>query len=693
MKKPFMLLILFVIMPFFMLMPFASSDWFYNSQNIIASIDIYSDAEIIKTSPGGYIQSAAVNMTFFPKRTFTQELLKFYTSPEAELAGAQLKFRWEKPDSKIGFRLNANVKTINDVTKIKEKINFPILKLPGEAVAYTKPSKTIDSDNEEIIRVASELVKGEDDLYSAVFKIADWTKNSISYNLSTLTAEVSQKASWVLQNRQGVCDELTSLFIALLRAVGIPAKFVSGIAYTDSELFLEKWGPHGWAEVYFPNYGWVPYDVTYGEFGWIDPTHIKFKESIDSDEPSTFYQWLGRNAELRTRKLDIKTELMDKIGGVIVPLNIETVSLKKAVNFGSYNLVEAFIENPNDFYYATELNLNKPKEVKIFGNRQKSILLLPKEKKKLFWILKVDEDLGIGYSYTFPLVVSTLSNISSETMFESNSREKHVSFEEIQQIAKLLEEEKEKKYSGNVLLDCKTEKNEFYEYETAQIYCDAKNIGSIFLDNVDVCFEGKCSKISLGISQNKNVTFEINSSKIGVRESPVVLRNELVSKIFNINLKVNDAPKIEVENLSFPINVSYDSNFNVAFTIMKKSYSNPKDVEVIFALNGVEKKWNINELEHSRDFAVKFTGDQLKYGANNFKIHITYYDGLKKQYKYSKEFSTELTNANLLQIMALSLNSLAGISTEAIAIMLLTGTIAFILVVLWLFRQRKSHLF
>ncbi len=43
--------------------------------------------------------------------------------------------------------------------------------------------------------------------------------------------------------------------------------------------------------------------------------------------------------------------------------------------------------------------------------------------------------------------------------------------------------------------------------------------------------------------------------------------------------------------------------------------------------------------------------------------------------------------------MALSLNSLASISTEAIAIMLLTGTIAFILVVLWLFRQRKSHLF
>ena len=81
---------------------------------------------------------------------------------------------------------------------ITEKINFPIERLPEGIVQYTKPSETIDSNNEDIIRLASQLVAGEDDLYDAVFKIADWTKNNIQYDLSTLTAEVSQKASWVL---------------------------------------------------------------------------------------------------------------------------------------------------------------------------------------------------------------------------------------------------------------------------------------------------------------------------------------------------------------------------------------------------------------------------------------------------------------------------------------------------------------
>jgi len=171
---------------------------------------------------------------------------------------------------------------------VTDKVKFPIKELLDELEIYTRPSATVDSDNKEIIRLASVLAEGEDDLYQVAFKLAEWTKNNVKYDLSTLTASVSQKASWVLRNREGVCDELTNLFIAMARSLGIPAKFVSGIAYTNSPLFEEEWGPHGWAEIYFPGYGWIPFDVTYGEFGFIDPGHIKSKEALDADEPSPY---------------------------------------------------------------------------------------------------------------------------------------------------------------------------------------------------------------------------------------------------------------------------------------------------------------------------------------------------------------------------------------------------------------------
>ncbi|MBI2652053.1 transglutaminase domain-containing protein [Candidatus Woesearchaeota archaeon] len=684
MKKLGVFFVLLIIIPSVL------ADWFYNSQNIVANINIYGDAEVVPLTPSGYIDTATINMTFFPKQTDRQELLKFQTIPQAELTENSLKFAWKRPEGKIDFRLNTDVKTINTIIPVNQKIKFPIEELPKDVVVYTKPSETIDSNDEDIVRIASELAKGENDLYAAVFKIADWTKNNVNYNLSTLTAEVSQKASWVLQNKQGVCDELTSLFIALLRAVGIPARFVSGIAYTNSPLFPENWGAHGWAEVYFPNYGWVPFDVTYGEFGWVDPTHITFKESVDSDEPSTYYNWLGRNADLKTRKLDIKTNLIERIGYFKTPLSVEVSALKKTVNFGSYNLLTATIENLNDFYYATELYLNKPKEIKIVGNELKSILLLPREKKKVFWLLKLDENLDSRFSYTFPLVVSTLQNISSETSFTSNIRERQVSFEEVEQIAKLLEEEKEKKYSGNVLLDCKIPKNEFYEYEDVKVYCDAKNTGNIFLENADICFENKCKKISLGISQTKNVTFEINKSNFGFRESPVTLRNELVSKAAYVSFKVNDMPKIEIEDLGFPINVSYNENFTIAFTLSKKSQSNPKNIEVIFTRNGIEKKWQINELIENRKFVLNFIGKQLEYGRNNYKINVNYYDGLKKSYNVNKEFSISLANITLWQRFLLWINNLGNISLKSATIMLFVVGILFIGLVWWVVMMKKK---
>ncbi len=685
MKKWVIFFLLFIVMPS------VFADWFYNSQNIIANIDIYSDAEVVPLTPSGYIESATINLTFFPKHTLSQELLKFTTIPQAEITDETLKFIWKRPEDKIDFRLNANVKTTNTIKEIREKIKFPIERLPEDIIKYTKPSETIDSNNEDIIKIASELAKGEDDLYVAVFKIADWTKNNIEYDLSTLTAEVSQKASWVLQNKQGVCDELTSLFIALLRAVGVPARFVSGIAYTNSPLFPEQWGPHGWAEVYFPGYGWVPFDVTYGEFGWIDPTHIKFKESIDSDEPSTYYQWLGRNADLKTRKLDIKTNLVNTLGYFKVPLNLEASAVKKAVNFGSYNLVEVAIENLNDFYYATELSLNKPQEVKIIGSELKSILLLPREKKKILWMLKVDDNLDRRYSYTFPLIIATLSNISSETNFISNTREKHVSFEEIEQIAKILEQEKEKKYSGNVDFNCESERGEFFQYEDVKVYCNIRNTGNIFLDDVDVCFENKCERVSLGISQSKNVTFDIEKSKVGYRESEVTLKSGLVSKISYVNFKITDEPKIEIEELQFPINVSYNENFTISFTLEKKSFANPKNIEVIFDQNGIQKKWSFDELTENKKFALRFVGNQLRYGKNDNKINVHYSDGLNKKYNAYQEFSIELPKARVTQRFVLALNAIGAvferIGLATIAMMLLVGSIAYIVVIFLVFRK------
>ena len=87
---------------------------------------------------------------------------------------------------------------------------------------------------------------------------------------------------------------------------------------------------------------------------------------------------------------------------------------------------------------------------------------------------------------------------------------------------------------------------------------------------------------------------------------------------------------------------------------------------------------------------LSIEGSQLRYGKNNYRIDVNYLDGMKKEYNTHKEFPVNLGNVSLLQRLFLSLNIFAGMSNESIAIVLMTGTIAFIGVILYLFRKKKG---
>lgn len=63
--------------------------------------------------------------------------------------------------------------------------------------------------------------------------------------------------------RRGVCQDLTHIFIAAVRSLGVPARYIGGYFHRMDGIVDQDAG-HAWAEAYVPDLGWVAFDAANG---------------------------------------------------------------------------------------------------------------------------------------------------------------------------------------------------------------------------------------------------------------------------------------------------------------------------------------------------------------------------------------------------------------------------------------------
>ena len=78
--------------------------------------------------------------------------------------------------------------------------------------------------------------------------------------------------------RRGVCQDLTHIFTAAARQLGIPARYVGGHFYRVDGVTTQDAG-HAWVEAYVEHLGWVGFDPTNG-IG-ITEAHVRVAIGLD----------------------------------------------------------------------------------------------------------------------------------------------------------------------------------------------------------------------------------------------------------------------------------------------------------------------------------------------------------------------------------------------------------------------------
>ncbi|CAM3772621.1 transglutaminase family protein [Alkalicoccus chagannorensis] len=124
-------------------------------------------------------------------------------------------------------------------------------------LSETPPTHLRQDQVDYVLRELGDLSNPVD----CVLRVMDFVYNRFTYDPEATGVHTGGTESFDLE--RGVCQDYANVMIAILRAKGIPSRYVSGYLYVgeDSALIGDA-ATHAWVEVMIPGIGWVGLDPT-----------------------------------------------------------------------------------------------------------------------------------------------------------------------------------------------------------------------------------------------------------------------------------------------------------------------------------------------------------------------------------------------------------------------------------------------
>jgi len=182
----------------------------------------------------------------------------------------------------INFLKNFNTLFIGDSIGLTKKFT-----------KYLRPTYGCESDSPEIVKKLNEIIENETDKTEIAKKAFLWVRDNIRYDLLPIIG-----AKKLLERKTGACVDKSSLYIALCRAAGIPARYLILTAYliTKKDIGMSEIN-HCAIEIYI-NDNWKVVDPTF------DPSLISLFPQATFDSAN----WWDREKSV----VNYKTKEIDK---------------------------------------------------------------------------------------------------------------------------------------------------------------------------------------------------------------------------------------------------------------------------------------------------------------------------------------------------------------------------------------------
>jgi transglutaminase-like putative cysteine protease len=151
-------------------------------------------------------------------------------------------------------------------TRFEHRVSLqPATDPPSESASmqiahFLQPDRLVPVDG-QIADLSRQQTAGAADSLQKARRIYDYVIANMHYDHEG-SGWGRGDAVWACNAKHGNCTDFHSLFIAMARAAGIPARFEIGFPLPASAHEGPISGYHCWAEFYAPRIGWIPIDAS-----------------------------------------------------------------------------------------------------------------------------------------------------------------------------------------------------------------------------------------------------------------------------------------------------------------------------------------------------------------------------------------------------------------------------------------------
>ncbi len=502
---------------------------------------------------GGKLEWAKINLTI-PQDNSNQQVITDEKYVEDELKNNILTITKNDPLNIIDYSAESIV-TINERTTLNIPETYMI---PDDVKIYLKPTPNIQSNNTEIIKLAKDLTKDSKTDFERIAKLAEWVNANVEYKISQGTE--AKDAVWTLKNKVGTCDEFSSLFIALARAAGYPARYISGYAYGK-----DGWEKHAFADVYLGR--WIPVDPTWNEVGNLDATHIQFTTKADNiikNEIQVYGTKIGdmtwTEDETDITILEVKEK--EKVNDYELKRSSDTLEM------GEEAIV--MLRFMPEEYKVIELHLEpclSAVPIVETEKKEKIAILEPGKEKIVYWKIKVSDSLKRNAEYTCPMTL--------------NSR--LLAIKAIDLTINTLTSAK----PDDIKLDANLDKTEFMLREKGTIHINIEKIqgskditigiisGSSFVEKT----------LTLSPEETSQMTYTFTSEELG--EQDIIIYSS-TGKVQILKYRVIETGDLYIDSIDMPEYAKSNQEIPITVTI-KNNRLSPETIRLTTVLDGKEE--------------------------------------------------------------------------------------------------------